>query len=321
MRTTTSHAEFDASLELQAAGSPVPVTLKDVGFHYADGLLREIHATFAVTPEVYRRVDADALFHLAPENRGAGADHFQPGGDVYIEARLDEELLRHMPEIARDPQEAGEALVRLAAEDPAHLLVDTDSWYALGVTTAVEQEIEPGGTLREGYSTVFAFEGPLAAAAAEERLLALDMITVVLEWLREHGFEWEETDDEEVVHTTVTGDNGTWSCYILCREAAGRCIVYARPPWETPEPQRPAMAELLTRINYGLPLGNFEMDLSDGEVRFKTSIDVTGDRLSMALFEAMFETNAAATDIYLPALEAVRDGRMSPADAIGMVED
>ncbi|GAB4327757.1 MAG: hypothetical protein Kow0010_11380 [Dehalococcoidia bacterium] len=321
MRTTVSHAEFDAAIELQAMGTPLPVTLKDVGFYYTNGLLDHVRATFVMDPDTYRRIDADALFHLEPEHRGPGADRFEPTGDVQVEARLDTDLLLHLLEAGGTPEEAGHALIRLAAEDPANLLVDTDSWYALGVTVAVDQDAVPGGTLREGYSTTWASHDSSGSAALEERLLALDMITVVLEWLREHNFTWEETGDDEVVHTTVAGDNGSWSCYILCREAAGRCIVYARPDWETPEPHRAAMAELLTRINFGLPLGNFEMDLSDGEVRFKTSVDVSGDRLSTALFEALFETNAAAMDIYLPALEAVRDGRMSPADAVAMVED
>lgn len=52
-----------------------------------------------------------------------------------------------------------------------------------------------------------------------------------------------------------------------------------------PEDRRLALAEFLTRANYGLFIGNFEMDWQDGEVRYKTSIDVAGDRLSTALVQ------------------------------------
>ncbi len=38
------------------------------------------------------------------------------------------------------------------------------------------------------------------------------------------------------------------------------------------------MNEFITRANYGLPSGNFEMNYDTGEVRFRTSVFVT-DRI------------------------------------------
>lgn len=37
------------------------------------------------------------------------------------------------------------------------------------------------------------------------------------------------------------------------------------------EPNKNQMAKLLAMINYGLIFGNFEIDYSDGEVRYKTA--------------------------------------------------
>src|SRR5829696_8831933 len=47
-------------------------------------------------------------------------------------------------------------------------------------------------------------------------------------------------------------------------------------PGKVAEEHRTAMAVRLARINYGLGLGNFVIDLSDDEVRFKASIDFGG---------------------------------------------
>ena len=41
-----------------------------------------------------------------------------------------------------------------------------------------------------------------------------------------------------------------------------------------PADRRTAMAEALSRINTRIPLGNFELDFEDGEVRFRVSADV-----------------------------------------------
>jgi hypothetical protein len=45
------------------------------------------------------------------------------------------------------------------------------------------------------------------------------------------------------------------------------------------------IAKFITRANYGMSLGNFELDFNDGEIRYKTSIDVTDDRLNFALIQ------------------------------------
>ena len=42
-------------------------------------------------------------------------------------------------------------------------------------------------------------------------------------------------------------------------------------PMKVEEDKRAAVAEYLTRANYGLHVGNFEMDMTDGEVRYKTT--------------------------------------------------
>ena len=51
-------------------------------------------------------------------------------------------------------------------------------------------------------------------------------------------------------------------------------------PIRVAEEQRQIVAELLARINYGLNIGNFELDMTDGEIRYKTSIDVEGGELT-----------------------------------------
>jgi hypothetical protein len=80
------------------------------------------------------------------------------------------------------------------------------------------------------------------------------------------------------------------------------------------------MAEFLTRANFGLTIGNFEMDFSDGELHYKTAIDVTGDRLSLPLVENLVQANLVIMDKYLPGIVAVIGGE-HPEAAVANVED
>ena len=80
------------------------------------------------------------------------------------------------------------------------------------------------------------------------------------------------------------------------------------------------MAEFITRANYGLISGNFEMDFGDGEVRYKTCVDIEGDRFTPAVIKNAVLTNVSAMDQYLPGLISVMYGGASPAQAIEKLE-
>ncbi len=84
--------------------------------------------------------------------------------------------------------------------------------------------------------------------------------------------------------------------------------------------RRAALAEFVTRANFGLVVGNFEMDMDDGEVRYKTSIDVEGDRLSTALLHQLVRVNLEMMDKYLPGLYAVANEGLDALAAIVAVE-
>jgi len=297
-------------------GGNLKVHGSELVYSSTDGIVEEVRLVFVVSPAAYEAIAEAELFHLAREMRGPGADRFEPDGDVQIEARLEPALLPGMLALGADAMRAGPALISLAQAGTAAEILETESWYALNVTIEVLRDAE-GGVLREGYSTLHA-----AVLSDEDDVpyLTLPMLAIASAGFEEREMEWQETTDDEVIRAEVSAENGTWTVFAVGRESERRCTIYSQAPWNTPEEVRDLMAETITRINFGLPLGNFEMDYADGEVRFKTSIDVTGDRLSTELFDGILEPNLATMDSYLPALEAVRDGRMTPEAAVEMVE-
>lgn len=80
------------------------------------------------------------------------------------------------------------------------------------------------------------------------------------------------------------------------------------------------MAEFLTRANYGMLIGNFEMDFTDGEIRYKTSIDVEGDRLTSPLMQQIVYANVRTMDRYLPGIRKVIETDLTPAEIIASIE-
>jgi hypothetical protein len=116
------------------------------------------------------------------------------------------------------------------------------------------------------------------------------------------------------------GQNGHWTCFAQVDEPTQRFVFYSVCPVAAPEPRRLALAEFLTRANYGLVIGNFELDMNDGEIRYKTSLDVEGVGLSPELLQHCVYPNVLTMDQYLPGILAVITTDTSPTEALARVE-
>lgn len=133
--------------------------------------------------------------------------------------------------------------------------------------------------------------------------------------------DWKyEQVEPGILKMGVSGKNGKWVCFAQAREEQEQFVFYSLLPTNVPEPKRQAMSEFLTRANWGLVMGNFEMDLSDGEVRYKTALDVEGDCVSPSLIRNTVLPNVRMMDRYLPGIMGVIYGSMSPEQALQQVE-
>lgn len=137
----------------------------------------------------------------------------------------------------------------------------------------------------------------------------------------EESSKWDfvRDDADGVLHTAHDGKNGNWRCYGRAREKQKQFVFYSIAPVIAPRNIREAIALFLTRVNNGLIMGNFELDLSDGEIRFKTSIDVGGSELTSALIKHIVLANIAMMDKYLPSIKSVIEG-VSPEEAIAKID-
>jgi hypothetical protein len=126
--------------------------------------------------------------------------------------------------------------------------------------------------------------------------------------------------DKLMLQMAYQGKNGKWTCYAQVNEDQQIFFFYSVCPINVPEEKRKEMAELLTRANYGLKVGNFELDFSDGEVRYKTSVDVEDTDLTPALVHNLVYANVWTMDRYLPGILLTAYGSVSPEEAIKKIE-
>lgn len=80
------------------------------------------------------------------------------------------------------------------------------------------------------------------------------------------------------------------------------------------------VAEYLHRANFGLSIGNFELDFNDGEIRYKVSCNCVDALPGEDAIDDMFGIPVAMFNRYGNGLLAVSMGMMSPEEAIRQAE-
>lgn len=143
----------------------------------------------------------------------------------------------------------------------------------------------------------------------------------VLQFFQEDDWRFQQLEGQPVFRLGFRGDNGSFDCFAKVVDERPRFLFYSVMESNVPPEKRPAAAEFITRANYGLALGNFEMDFSDGEVRYKTSVDVDGGQLTVEMVKTMVYTNLLMMDRYFPGLKACIWGDVTPEEAIAQIEN
>lgn len=313
---------FDAEHETLLRVQGVEMRVK------SDEGLPEVRLTVAVDSPNYEQIEQNNQFNLEKRWRGEMKGEFISDRPLYLDLML-------QPDLIPDPipDDFTDILT------PEHL--QSDSWLALCVYQDVDGE-------RVGYDTFWqranlteltqAFqmgaqaletlfhvvqEGLEGALSEAEEGKLTQFMRQLEEWTEEEENtsvesvvrEFFDEDDWEFIQIepgllqlAFQGENGRWRCYARIHEQEKQFIFYSICPLVVAEEDRMLMAEFLTKANYGMILGNFELDFTDGEIRYKTSIDVEGDRLTLALVRSLVYANVTIMDRYLLGIVAVLEG-------------
>lgn len=255
--------EADVGLR-SLAGRAVPVRVREVVVEDGD-----VRVVLGLAAEQWRRVLAERLFNLSADDERGRIEGAQP---VEIDAVLREDVAGAVA--------VGEVVRALRAGDAASPVTCTEAWRAVSVVAETPLPEGMTGSLKMGFRTTWAEGRPPAEVPAE------DPVNVAARVMRVHGMVMEELGDG-----LYRAEAPKWN--VLVRIFDGVCAVYSVHPELVAPERRPALAEWLVHENYDIVVGAFEMDVEDGEVRFRTAIDTTGDRLSDALFERLLVANLA----------------------------
>jgi hypothetical protein len=134
--------------------------------------------------------------------------------------------------------------------------------------------------------------------------------------------EWPigRLDDQPIIRTGFRGDHGEFTCFAQAREEQQQVIVYSIFPAKVPPDRIQEVGEFILRANYGMMIGNFEIDLADGEVRYKTSVDLEGVDAQEPILRNLVYANVLTMDKYFPGLMRVIYAGITAEEAVQEIE-
>lgn len=204
-------------------------------------------------------------------------------------------------------------MMRLAEEDGLEIWLDFKTGRQIAaVPQPASEGAEPSRSEGEGTAT---------KGKRRRRKRVASIMATMRRALEEQGWRYAVVEEAPLVAFNVAGERATYPCWGAANDDTDQCTAFVVFPHRVPENKRTVAAELLTRINYGLAIGNLEMDFADGELRFRASIDVEGGRLSTRMVLTMFTGGLWAFDRYHDALMKVMYAGASAEEAYDEVEE
>ncbi len=102
------------------------------------------------------------------------------------------------------------------------------------------------------------------------------MIDRVREHLESNGIRFNFEEERQIFRFGITTHNKIRSLNMVIHFTSQEMVVLAVCPLAADVASADEVMRYLTMANYGLRNGNFEMDLNDGEVRYKSYVNTEG---------------------------------------------
>ena len=164
--------------------------------------------------------------------------------------------------------------------------------------------VDNDNDMNEPIETEIAFgEGfeHIAEQKSESDMLIVDFLKQYFDdkdWPYNH-YQPKIRDSQKSHYLSLRMRNKQLDCGYLFRvkEKNKLLAVYGILPFLIPESHQSAAMLLITQINYDMMIGNLEMDVDDGEIRYKNAIDIEAVGLDDDILEHLLQSIIAMTTV------------------------
>ncbi len=146
----------------------------------------------------------------------------------------------------------------------------------------------------------------------------MTLFEILCQVLRDDGWNFKCDDKNELIRINIHGTNSDFTSFIIIDEEQESLLCNTHIRQKVPFGKRLEVCNFMNRVNYELALGNFEMDMDDGEIRFRTYLDSAGAEPSKEQLLNLIWNGTQAFDTYYPGLLKIITGDFSAEEAVDL---
>lgn len=145
-----------------------------------------------------------------------------------------------------------------------------------------------------------------------------DLLAVVRESLDGYEYAYQQFSPT-ALRMAIRGELGAYHFIIGATDTTHYVRVQATYGAYVPGWKRQEVAEAIARINFGLGIGSFDIDFSDGELRFRVGVNVEDGLLSTTMVDNMVGLTIHTMEKFHHALMRVAFGDAEPHEVLAEV--
>jgi len=145
------------------------------------------------------------------------------------------------------------------------------------------------------------------------------MYNTIIEFLKQENWQYSEIAEKDAIFFGVGGKHGNFQCIANINDEESKFSFYSICGSNAPSEKRKLVLELINDLNNNLDVGNFQIDLEDGEVRFKTGIFFQSLKTNIQIVENIILPNLMGMDMALPGIVGLMFGDMTVKQALDTI--
>lgn len=147
--------------------------------------------------------------------------------------------------------------------------------------------------------------------AADKQAKAQKVYKTMVKALKARNWHFEEREQDLAIVSNYTGDDLTVNFYIKV-DPEREVIQYISPlPFKMDESKRVDAAVAVCVANYGLVNGSFDLDINDGEIRYRLTSSYCDSEMGEEFFYDMMAIAVLTTDKYNDRFMMLNKGLMT----------
>ncbi|AGA69691.1 hypothetical protein Desdi_2261 [Desulfitobacterium dichloroeliminans LMG P-21439] len=128
----------------------------------------------------------------------------------------------------------------------------------------------------------------------------MTLFEILYRALKQDGWNFEYDEKNELFRIEIRGINSEFVSFIIVDEEQESLLCNTHIKQKIPFAKRLEVCNFINRVNYELAIGNFELDMDDGEIRFRTYLDSANSEPSREQLLNLLWNGAQTFDIYYP---------------------